>query len=144
MANRTSWSYIEPTIGQGTKTCARYLVKLYGFRVLRPIFFKIYILGAELGELCLKFHHAVTDELKLSFEEGIVLVENSSGTMLSNQVVDLVEQSHVVPPIVDDAPNAVLSGAGHEHHRKRCAVSPRPPRTRSYMANHFPMNIPGI
>jgi hypothetical protein len=27
--------------------------------------------------------------------------------------------------------NAVLSGAGHRHNRKRCAVSPRPPRTRS-------------
>src|SRR5438445_3258718 len=31
-------------------------------------------------------------------------------------------------------PNAVLSGAGHGFDRKRCAVSPRPPRTHSYVS----------
>ena len=31
--------------------------------------------------------------------------------------------------------NAVLSGAGHEPHRKRAAGSLRPPRTRSYVSS---------
>ena len=100
MADRTTWSYIKPAIGKSTKTCARYLVKLYRFRVLRPVFFKLYILGAELGEFFLKFHHAVTDELKLSLEESVVLVENSGGTALGNQIVDAIEQTHDVNPNV--------------------------------------------
>src|SRR3990172_3548886 len=69
----------------------------------------------------------------LRFERRVLIVgkrnallEYGRRAMLVDKFFKPVEKSHVV------APNAALSRAGHGHDRKRCAVSPRRPRTRSY------------
>ena len=95
-----------------------------------PLLLALFIIKAKTFILRLKFTYLLFERRILVRRQREALLENGRRAMLVDKAFDFAEkrECHV------ETPNAALSGAGHEHHRKRCAVSPRPPRTHSYVA----------
>ena len=102
MASRTYWTITIPTGSKALEKCARFFgVLLARNRVSRKLFLQIIILAYSVGKFSLQFYNFLSDEYKLILIESDMLLHNNGRSVLDNQLVDHVNQTHGEPPTVN-------------------------------------------